>query len=121
MVSPLLLAAEFKRNEARMAYANVCKQSLLYEGELVPCMVGDKEIIIMWPDGGQPKAYDAACPHEKVSLARGDFNGRIFYCIAHGWVFDGHTGKCLQPTGWTLKEYPLRIEGGMVQVNLSED
>ena len=30
-----------------MAYENVCKQSLLYEGELVPCMVGDKEIVIM--------------------------------------------------------------------------
>lgn len=102
-----------------MAYANVCKQSLLYEGELVPCMVGGKEIIILWPDGGEPKAYDAACPHEKVSLARGDFNGRILYCIAHGWVFDGHSGKCLQPTGWTLKEYPLRIADGMVQVDLS--
>ena len=104
-----------------MAYSNVCKQSLLYEGELVPCRGDDKEIIIMWPDGGKPKAYDAACPHEKVSLARGDFNGRILYCIAHGWVFDGHTGKCLQPCGWTLKVYPLRIEGGMVQVDLAAD
>lgn len=102
-----------------MAFANVCKQSLLYEGELVPCMVGDKEIIVMWPDGGQPKAYDAACPHEKVSLARGDFNGRILYCIAHGWVFDGHSGKCLQPSGWKLKEYPLRFVDGMVQVDLA--
>ena len=49
-----------------MVYANVCKQSLLSEGELVPC-------------------------------------------IAHGWVFDGHTRKCLQPSSWMLKEYPLRF------------
>lgn len=54
-----------------MAFETVCKQSLLYEGELIPCMVGDKEIVIMWPDGGQPKAYEARCPHEDVSLGRG--------------------------------------------------
>ena len=104
-----------------MAFVDVCKKNILYEGELVPCMVEGKEIIIMWADGGEPKAYDARCPHEGVSLARGDFNGRILYCIAHGWVFEGKSGKCVHPEGWTLKEYPLRIEGGMVQVNMTGD
>jgi toluene monooxygenase system ferredoxin subunit len=56
-----------------------------------------------------------------VSLARGDFNGRILHCIAHGWVFGGRSGKCLQPAAWPLKEYPLRIQDGMVQVNLGEE
>lgn len=101
-----------------MAYTSVCKQSLLYEGELVPCMVGDNEIIIVWSDGGQPKAYDAACPHGNVSLARGNFNGRILLCEAHGWVFDGHSGEGLRPTGCALKEYPLRMADGMVEVDL---
>lgn len=103
-----------------MAYSDVCKESLLCEGELVPCRVDGREVIILWAEGGQPRAYDAACPHEKVSLARGDFNGRILYCIAHGWVFNGHDGKSLQPCGWGLKEYPLRISDGMVQVDLSD-
>ncbi|MFA5985574.1 MAG: Rieske 2Fe-2S domain-containing protein [Methylococcaceae bacterium] len=102
-----------------MAYTTVCKQSFLAEGELVPCMAGNLEIIIIWPDGGEPRAFKAACPHEGVSLARGDFNGRILYCGAHGWVFEGRTGKSLQPTGWELKEYPLRIEDGMVQVDIA--
>lgn len=104
-----------------MAYVDVCKKALLYEGELVPCMAGGREIVIMWAEGGEPKAYDAACPHEKVSLAKGDFNGRILYCIAHGWVFDGRSGKCLQPAGWQMKEYPLRIVEGMVQVDFPAD
>ncbi|ANJ66218.1 (2Fe-2S)-binding protein [Halothiobacillus diazotrophicus] len=102
-----------------MAFETVCKASLLYEGELVPCMVGDKEIVIMWADGGKPKAYEARCPHEDVSLGRGDFNGRILYCIAHGWVFDGRTGQGLQPTGCAMKEYPMRIENGMVLVDVA--
>lgn len=58
-----------------------------------------------------------SAPHEKVSLARGDFNGRIRYCIAHGWVFNGCDGKSLQPCGRELKEYPLRIADGMVQAD----
>lgn len=102
-----------------MAFEDVCKQSLLGEGELVPLTVGKKEIVILWPDGGEPKAYDARCPHEGVSLGRGDFNGRILYCIAHGWVFDGRSGQCLQPAGWCMQEYPMRIENGMVQVDVS--
>ena len=102
-----------------MAYTSICKQSLLYEGELVPCVVGDREIIIVWSDGGQPKAYDAACPHADVSLARGGhFNGRTLLCQAHGWVFDGHSGEGLRPTGCALTEYPLRMVDGMVQVDL---
>ena len=102
-----------------MAYEDVCKSSLIAEGELVPCKLGDTEIVIMWPDGGEPKAYDACCPHEGVSLGRGDFNGRILYCIAHGWVFDGRNGQSLQPPGWCMREYPLRMANGMVQVDLS--
>ena len=101
-----------------MAYTDVCKKSLLFEGERVPCLVDGREIIILWPDGGEPRAYDAACPHEKVWLARGDFNGRILHCPAHGWVFNGRDGSSLQPCGWALKEYPLRIANGMVQVDV---
>ena len=104
-----------------MAYENVCKKNLLYEGELTPCMVGDHEIVIMWPDGGKPKAYAALCPHGAFSLGRSDFNGRVLHCRAHGWVFDGHTGKGLQPTGCAMKEYPLRIESGMVQVDMTSE
>ncbi|QSA99244.1 Rieske 2Fe-2S domain-containing protein [Methylococcus sp. EFPC2] len=102
-----------------MAYEDVCKRSYIAEGELVPCKLGNQEIVIMWADGGEPKAYEARCPHEGVSLGQGDFNGRILYCVAHGWVFDGRNGQCLQPAGWQMKEYPLRILDGMVQVDLA--
>ena len=44
-----------------MGYTPVCKQKILYEGELVPCRADGRELLIMWPDGGQPRAFDAAC------------------------------------------------------------
>lgn len=50
----------------------------------------------MRPDGGQPRAFDAACPHEDVSLARRVFNGRTLPCTAHGWVFDGRANTAAQ-------------------------
>jgi len=103
-----------------MAYTDVCKKTLLFEGERMPCLVGGQELIILWPYGGEPRAYDAACPHGQVSLARGDFNGRILNCPAHGWVFNGHDGASLQPCGWALKEFPLRIVNGMVQVDVPQ-
>ncbi|WP_018412657.1 Rieske 2Fe-2S domain-containing protein [Methyloversatilis thermotolerans] len=103
-----------------MAYKPVCKEKILYEGELVPCRADGHELLIMWPDGGRPRAWDAACPHEDVSLARGVFNGRTLICIAHGWVFDGRNGEGLSPTGCEMTEYPMRVVDGMVEVDLPD-
>lgn len=103
-----------------MGYTPVCKQKILYEDELVPCRADGRELLIMWPDGGQPRAFDAACPHEDVSLARGVFNGRTLICIAHRWVFDGRNGAGLSPTGCEMTEYPMRVVDGMVEVDLPD-
>ncbi len=103
-----------------MAFVDVCKKSYLYEGEMVPCKVGDQEIVIMWPERGLPRAFDAVCPHEQVSLAKGVFSGRTLTCIAHGWVFDGHTGEGLSPRGCELTEYPLQVTDLMVQIDLDD-
>lgn len=80
---------------------------------------GRPGILLVWPDGGNLKAYQGTCPHQHVSLQRGEFNGRIITCPVHRWVFDGRTGKGLQPAGCALSEYPLRIEDGVVQVDVS--
>lgn len=102
-----------------MAFVTACKESLLDQGEVVPCRVEGKEILIVWADGGEPRAFDALCPHARIPLSRGVFSGRTLTCTAHGWVFDGRTGKGLQPAGCALREYPMRIHGGVVEVDLA--
>jgi toluene monooxygenase system ferredoxin subunit len=104
-----------------MAYQTLCKKTLLSPSELVPAMVGKTEVVIMWPEGGRPRAFNARCPHEGVSLAQGIFNGSTLICPAHGWVFDGHTGEGLSPTGCEMLEYPIQINGEMIEIDLDED
>lgn len=102
-----------------MRYTTVCKYRNLGEGEMVPFTVDGREILLVWPDGGELKAFQGACPHQNGALKYGGFNGRIITCTLHNWVFDARTGLGLSPTGCALEEYPLRIEDGMVQVDLS--
>jgi len=102
-----------------MAFQTLCKQRGIGEGESVPFIVDGQEILVIWPDGGQPRAFEGTCPHENQSLVNNsDFNGRILICTVHGWVFDGRNGEGLRPTGCRMAEFPLRIVDGNVEVDL---
>lgn len=102
-----------------MAYTTVCKYRNLGEGEMAPFTIDGHEIILVWPDGGELKAFQGVCPHQNGLLSYGGFNGRLLTCTLHNWVFDGRTGEGLSPTGCALEEFPLRVEDGWVQVDLS--
>lgn len=101
-----------------MSYISLCKAKNMTEGELAAFSTDQGEFLLVWPDGGEMKAFQGTCPHQNVPL-RSTFNGRIITCQFHNWVFDGRSGKGLSPTGCALKEYPLRIEDDMVQVEMA--
>ena len=104
-----------------MAFQTLCKQRMLGEGETAPFMVDGHEVLVVWADGGKPRAFQGVCPHESQSLVNNStFNGRNLICTVHGWIFDGHTGEGLRPTGCKLAEYPLRLNNGLYEVDLSE-
>lgn len=98
-----------------MSYITLCKAKNLMEGELAAFSVDEGDFLLVWPDGGELKAFQGTCPHQDKPLWS-NFNGRIITCQHHDWVFDGRNGKGLNPTGCALKEYPLRVEEGMVQI-----
>lgn len=101
-----------------MAFTSVCKTNYLSEGDWAPFIVAGEPIMLVWPEGDRPRAYQGLCPHEDATLESGIFNGRLITCTAHGWVFDSSTGKGLSPPGWELEQYPLRIEDGWIQVDM---
>jgi toluene monooxygenase system ferredoxin subunit len=78
--------------------------------------IGDLDVVVVWPDEGEPKAYDGMCPHQQLPLADGDFDGTTLVCAYHMWSFDGSTGESVCPAGNKLAAYPLRIEGDDVIV-----
>jgi toluene monooxygenase system ferredoxin subunit len=95
----------------------LCKQRQIVEGEMTPFDVNGTEVILLWPAGGTPKAFQGICPHQDLPLKDGYFNGHILTCPAHEWVFDGRTGEGLSPTGCALREYPTRIVDGTIEID----
>ncbi|WP_217423347.1 Rieske 2Fe-2S domain-containing protein [Uliginosibacterium aquaticum] len=104
-----------------VSYQTLCKKSMLFPGEMLPCKLGSTEIVVLWPERGRPRAFDARCPHEDVSLLQGVFEGNMLICSAHGWVFDSHSGEGLSPTGCELREYPIRVAGEHIEVDLDDE
>ena len=99
-----------------MAARRLCAAQELREGEINSFEMGTQEVIVLWPFGGQPRAYDGACPHEGISLGFGEFDGQVLVCGAHLWSFEASTGQGIMPPHGRLKGLPLRIEGGDVLI-----
>jgi 3-phenylpropionate/trans-cinnamate dioxygenase ferredoxin component len=64
-------------------------------------------------------ATDGLCTHEQAHLAEGLVMGSIIECPKHNARFDFTTGKALRrPARIDLKTYAVRVEGGMVLVQV---
>jgi len=101
-----------------MAFQVACSVDELWEGEMETREVGNEEVLLVWPTGGNITAYQSMCPHQEVPLIEGRFDGKVLTCRAHLWSFDACTGKGVNPSDCELAKYPLRIEDGQVLVDL---
>jgi len=63
-------------------------------------------------------AFPGVCPHEDVALSDGLLVGSEIVCIAHGYHFDLHTGRCAHEPGLQLRRYPITLVGDEVWVDL---
>ena len=57
------------------------------------------------------------CPHKGAPLSDGSLCGHVIECGLHGWQFDVRAGECLTVRE-TIKTYPLKIEDGVISVEL---
>lgn len=101
---------------AAPAMRRVCAMGDLAEGTMAVFEVDGAEVLILWPRGGSPRAYDAACPHEGISLGFGEFDGMVLACGAHQWTFSAASGSSIYPEGRRLREYRLEMLDGQVMV-----
>ena len=84
----------------------------LWEGEMTDVRVGDELILLVHLSGGDIRAYQGHCPHQKTTLADGKLHGRILTCAAHSWQFDLLTGEGVNPKSCRLDRYEVKIEDG---------
>ncbi len=102
-----------------MAFEKICSVDDVWEGGMDAFDTADgTSILVVGVEGGGLKAFQALCPHQEVDLVDGEYDGKIITCTAHLWKFDSATGEGLNPTFCKISEYPLRIEGKDVYVDV---
>jgi toluene monooxygenase system ferredoxin subunit len=99
-------------------YKKACDFSDLIEGKYEVAVVQQALVLIIWPERGEPRAFQGICPHAKEPLADARFDGKDIECRHHKWTFNAATGKCLKGKPCQLAEYPLRIEDGAVMIDV---
>ncbi|WP_029920982.1 Rieske 2Fe-2S domain-containing protein [Nevskia soli] len=99
-----------------MAFVKLCNVEDLWEGEMESFEVNGREILVVWPSGGEIVAFQAVCPHQDIPLVEGKFDGKTIICRAHQWMFDCRTGAGVNPSDCRLAKYPIKIEGDDVLV-----
>lgn len=69
----------------------------------------------------QVYAYADSCPHQKSRLTEGSLTGQRLRCARHHWEFDICTGHGINPQNACLKQFPVRVEGGDILLDLDEE
>ncbi len=100
-----------------MMFLKACEVNELREGKYEVAAVNRVLVMIVWPQDGQPCAFQGMCPHSYEPLADARFNGAVLTCAHHDWEFDGTSGDCIRGKHCTLAEYPLKIENGEVLID----
>ena len=101
-----------------MAFKKVCAVDDLWEGDMESFEVDGTEILLVCVDDKTIKAFQGMCPHQDIPLAEGKFDGKTVVCRAHLWQFDACTGKGINPADCALAEYPVKVSGDEVLVDV---
>ena len=68
-----------------MAFTFICPESAVSEGGMGLFQAGRKSVLLLWPKGGELKAYRGRCPHADMPLGEAAFDGLpagAFFLIA---------------------------------------
>ena len=69
--------------------------------------------------GGRIHAAEDVCPHARVLLSKGRFDGKVIECPIHAARFHVVTGRRLSgPACRDLHTYPVRREGDAILVDI---
>lgn len=80
---------------------------------------GRREILLFHRRDGWT-AFDNTCPHAGAPIYAEHFDGECVTCVYHGLRFRASDGECPEAAGWRLEEFPVRVEGDEVLVQLPE-
>jgi len=100
-----------------MPWRRVIVREDLWEGEMIGLEVDGCRVVLLNADG-RIVAYEDACPHQRVALSEGRFDGCWLVCRAHEWTYDGATGEGVNPRRARLRPIPVRTDSTAVWLDL---
>ena len=99
-------------------WVKAADRAALGDGEVIGVVVAVHEIALYEMDG-QLFATDDICTHAYAKLSDGWMEKGEIECPLHAGRFDIKTGKATAPPCIDdVKSYPVRVEGGEIQVKL---
>lgn len=99
-------------------YHTICRVEDLIDGQGKTIEVAGKLIAVFY-HGGHYFAIDDVCPHMGASLGSGYVENGIVTCPWHAWRFRLADGAWADSPRVKIGCYPVRIEDGAVQIQVS--
>jgi toluene monooxygenase system ferredoxin subunit len=99
-----------------MNFEKACSLDDLWEGDMFEAEVGGQVVLLIWPEGGEIRAFQGVCPHQDIPLSEGKFDGHVLTCRAHLWTFYANTGTGINPGDCKLAQYPVKVDGNDLYV-----
>ena len=81
--------------------------------------IGGEEIAIFRTSDDQVFALRNKCPHKGGPLSEGIVHGTTVACPLHNWNIDLATGEAVAPDEGCAGHYEVKVEDGMVMLQLT--
>lgn len=100
-----------------MSFQRVSAASELWPGEMKGIVVDGVKVVLINADG-TIYAYADRCAHRGVPLSTGEFRDGVLVCTVHYWEYDPCTGCGINPQGFQLVPYTVKVENGDIWVDV---
>lgn len=102
------------------SWINVCEFDAIDDEDVVRFDHAGKTYAVYRYDD-KVYATDGLCTHEKIHLADGLVMEHVIECPKHNGRFDIRDGRALgAPVCVHLRTWPVRVQDGQVQIDISE-
>ena len=92
----------------------------LWEGEMTDVRVGDEHILLVHFSGGDIRAYQGYCPHQKPRSRTGNWRAASSPVPRIRGSSIYLTGEGVNPRSCRLDRYEVKIEDGAISVSLRQ-
>lgn len=100
-----------------MAYTKTISINELLDGEMRGIVVGSMKVLIV-NHAGVFHAYEDRCAHLGIKLSGGILKDNKITCPAHHWEYRASTGRGLNPNTVCLRRFAVKVEHGILYVDL---